>query len=99
MIELSVIVPVYNTNINYFFNCLKSIASSSIKNMEVIIIDDGSSIDYSELQQAFPNFKFVKTENQGSLHARLFGLSLARGEYVALLIRTILYLLTIYKHL
>lgn len=83
MIELSVIVPVYNTNINYFFNCLKSIASSSIKNMEVIIIDDGSSIDYSELQQAFPNFKFVKTENQGSLHARLFGLSLARGEYVA----------------
>ena len=51
MPALSVIIPVYNTKIEYLSNCLDSIANSSLIDMEVIVVDDGSTIDYKELKK------------------------------------------------
>ncbi len=83
MPKLSVIIPVYNTDIKYFSHCLESIYNSSLKDLEVIIIDDGSNKNYDELKIKYPNFNFYKTNNQGTLHARLYGLTFAKGEYVS----------------
>lgn len=80
--KLSVIVPVFNADIELFSACLNSISASTLKDMEVIVVDDGSTIDYTEIIRTYPNFRFLKIENSGTLHARLYGLSVARGEYV-----------------
>lgn len=82
MPALSVIIPVYNTKIEYLSNCLDSIANSSLIDMEVIVVDDGSTIDYKELKEKYKNFTFYKIKNQGTLKARLFGLSKASGDYI-----------------
>ena len=82
MPALSVIIPAYNTKIEYLSTCLDSIANSSLKDMEVIVVDDGSTVDYKELKEKYSNFTFYKIENQGTLKARLFGLSKASGDYI-----------------
>ena len=82
MAKLSVIIPVYNTDFEMFSKCLESVHNSSIKDLEVIVVDDGSSVDYSSLIKKYKNFKFFKNENMGTLEARLFGVSHATGDYV-----------------
>ncbi|MBO5287212.1 MAG: glycosyltransferase family 2 protein [Clostridia bacterium] len=80
--KLSLIVCIYNTPKEYFESSLKSVYHSTLKDFEVIVIDDGSTVDYSEIVKKY-NPVYVKTENRGQLAARLFGLMLAKGEYVA----------------
>lgn len=85
MAKVSVIVPVYNTKVEYLKYCLGSIDRSSISDhdMEVIVVDDGSSVDYSEVKKSFPHFHFYSIENVGTLNARLFGLDKSAGDYIA----------------
>ena len=84
MAKVSVIVPVYNTKVEYLRYCLDSIDRSSISDhdMEVIVVDDGSSVDYSEVKKSFPHFHFYSIENVGTLNARLFGLDKSTGDYI-----------------
>lgn len=82
MAKLSIVVCVYNTNENYFDECLFSIFNSTITNFEVIVVDDGSTVDYQDILKKYPNIKYVKTENQGTLKARMLGISLATGKYL-----------------
>ena len=82
MAKLSVIVCVYNTNEKLFEECLKSIESSSFKDIELVIVDDGSTVDYSKILKKFKTAKYFKTENQGTLKARLLGISKATSPYV-----------------
>ena len=42
--EISVIIPVYNTNIQDLMSCLESIRTQTFANYEIIIVDDGSRI-------------------------------------------------------
>ena len=80
--KLSVIVCLYNTDKEKFDKCLNSIATSTLKDYEVLVIDDGSSENYDEiLEKHHP--VYVKTQNRGHFAARLFALTIARGEYVA----------------
>lgn len=53
MPKVSVIVPVYNTKVEYLKYCLDCIDRSSIsgQDMEVIVVDDGSSVAYSEVKE------------------------------------------------
>ena len=81
MSKLSVIICVYNTDECIFEKCIKSVFESTIKNLEVIVIDDGSSKDYSSIVKNF-NVKYLKTENQGTLKARLLGVKQSKGDYV-----------------
>lgn len=81
--KLSVIICVYNTKIEYFESCLKSLRSESCgEDIEICVLDDGSSIDYSELVQKY-RLKYKRTENRGILAARLSAVEMASGDYIA----------------
>ena len=84
MAKLSIIIPVYNTLNEFLEECLTSIFESTLKDIEVIVVDDGSNKDYSKLKKKYLNkIKYFKTENQGTLKARLYGVKQATAPYVA----------------
>ena len=83
-IAVSVIVPVYNVE-KYLSRCIDSILNQTLKNIEIILIDDGS-IDESlsicrEYEQHTDNIMVFHQENMGLTAVRRKGLSLAKGEY------------------
>jgi glycosyltransferase involved in cell wall biosynthesis len=82
--KLSIIICVYNTDFKHLSECLKSITESTLKDIygeyEICMVDDGSTIDYSELLSIYP-IKYKKTENQGIFAARTTGAKMASGEY------------------
>lgn len=83
---VSVIVPVYNVA-PYVRECLKSIAAQTYENIEVIVVDDGSTDGSGALCDAFaahePKARVVHKANGGLSDARNAGLREARGEWVA----------------
>ncbi|MBO5440296.1 MAG: glycosyltransferase [Clostridia bacterium] len=80
--KLSVIVCVYNTEKKYFEECLKSIRNSTLKDYEILVIDDGSTVDYSDLVSKYEP-RYVKTENRGLFASRMYAITIAKGDYVA----------------
>ena len=84
-IKVSIIVPVYNVE-NYLEQCLDSILNQSLKEIEVILVNDGSTDrsgaicdDYSKKDK---RIKVFHTKNRGLSAARNKGLELASGEYI-----------------
>lgn len=93
MKKVSVIVPVYNVS-RYIERCLESVERQTLREMEVIMIDDHGSDDSISLAQAFAArskrhdivYRFVETpQNSGPAFARNLGIKEAQGEYVAFL--------------
>ena len=81
--KLSIIICVYNTDIEYLKECLLSISNSSLDcEYEIVFVDDGSTLDYSSLLSEH-KISYYKIENRGHFGARLYGIKAARGEYVA----------------
>lgn len=84
-ILLSVIVPVYNTD-GHLRECLDSLASQTQKNIEYLLINDGSTDDsgkiLSEYAQKHDFFRLIEQENKGYAGARNTGLECARGKYI-----------------
>lgn len=84
-IDVSVIVPVYNAK-NYIEQCLDSLGKQTLKNMEIIVIDDGSTDGSSELIDAiskrYDNMRVLHQENKGTYKTRAKGLSMAQGKYI-----------------
>ena len=78
--KLSVLICVYNTAKEYLAECLDSITRSTLRDYEICMVDDGSTVDYSELVSSY-GLKYVKTENRGILAARLRCIEMAEGEY------------------
>ena len=85
-IKVSVIVPVYNVE-KYIDECLASIINQTLKDIEIIIINDGSTDTSFEICTRYAEFdnriELVNQENKGLGPARNRGLSLARGEYLS----------------
>ena len=85
-IKISVIVPVYNME-RYLRECLDSILAQTIKEIEVICIDDGSTDDTSKILYEYGwkdrRVKVISQANSGVSAARNAGLKAARGEFVA----------------
>lgn len=81
--KLSVIICIYNTRAEYAEECLASIFASTLRSeeYEVLVVDDGSTVDYSALFSRYP-VRVVRQENKGLLAARLYGIGEARGEYI-----------------
>lgn len=79
---LSVVICLYNTPAEYLSACIRSILDEHIPDSEILVVDDGSSTDYSVLLEDF-GVRFFRTENRGTHAARLLGIREARGEYVA----------------
>ncbi len=86
MILVSVIIPVYNTG-RYLEQCLMSVFSQTLKDIEVICIDDGSSDNSLDILYEFTgqykNLTVIKQENMGVGKTRNKGIDYARGKYIA----------------
>lgn len=83
---ITIIVPSYNVE-PYISRCLKSIKDQSFSNFEVIVVDDGSTDNSSEIAEQFAlkdsRFKVVRQENNGQGSARNRGINLAQGDYLS----------------
>lgn len=83
---VSVIVPVYNVQ-DYVQKCLASLSRQSYDNIEIVIVDDGSTDKSGEICDAFAKnearAKIYHKKNGGLSDARNYGISKSRGEYVA----------------
>jgi len=82
---ISVIIPVYNVE-KYIEQCIKSVINQTYKNMEIILINDGSKDKSGEIcneySQKDERIKVIHTENFGVSNARNIGLDEAKGEYI-----------------
>ena len=82
MPRISVIVPVYNTE-KYVEKCLDSIVNQTFQDIEIIVVNDGSTDHAEEKILKYPSIKYYKKENGGLSDARNYGVSKATGEYIA----------------
>lgn len=84
--KLSIIVCAYNTPKELLRASFESIKSSTISKYdgeyEICLVDDGSELDYSDLISEY-NVKAIKTENRGIFSARMTGIEMAEGDYIA----------------
>lgn len=82
---ISVIVPVYNAE-PYLKQCIESVVSQIYRNLEIILVDDGSTDGSSGLCDAYatadPRIKVIHKENEGLVRARKTGVSQAGGDYI-----------------
>ena len=84
MKKISVIVPVYNGE-EYIERCINSVLNQTYKNIEVIVINDGSQDDTMTVlskYQNVPNVVIVEKENEGVSKARNIGIERATGTYI-----------------
>lgn len=83
---ISVIVPVYNVK-KYLDACVQSIVNQTYRDMEILLIDDGSTDDSGDLCDKWlekdARVKVFHKENGGICSARNYGLAHCRGEYIA----------------
>ncbi|MDI9521236.1 MAG: glycosyltransferase [Bacillota bacterium] len=86
--KFSVIIPVYNVEA-YLAACLESVLMQTEKNIEIILINDGSTDSGGEICREFavkhPEIIYLSQNNRGLSATRNRGLDLARGEYVLFL--------------
>lgn len=84
-VAVSVIVPVFNTA-QYLRQCLDSLVNQSLRELEIICIDDGStdgSADIlDEYAAKYPHIKVIHKENGGVVSARRSGEAVANGKFI-----------------
>lgn len=82
---VTIIIPVYNAQ-SYLSETLESIISQTYKNLDIIVIDDGSSdgsaVICDEYSKKDKRIRVLHTENKGLASARNLGLSTAKGSFV-----------------
>lgn len=82
---ISVVIPAYNAA-GYIVDTLDNICSQSMRELEIIVVDDGSTDDTGSLLEEYgrrdPRVRVLTVENGGPAAARNQGLSLVRGQYV-----------------
>ena len=85
-VKVSIIIPVYNME-KYLEQCLDSVVNQTLKEIEIICVDDGSTDNSVNIIKSYAandsRIKLIQQKNQFAGPARNNGLKLARGEYVA----------------
>lgn len=89
MPKVSVIVPVYNVE-KYLKKSLESLVNQTLDDIEIIVINDGSTDNSKEILDLYKEkyskkIKYLEKENGGLSDARNFGIPYATGEYIAFL--------------
>ena len=83
---ISVIIPIYNIE-KYVERCIKSIINQTYSNLEIILVDDGSSDSSPEICDKFANIDsriiVIHKKNGGLSDARNNGLKIAKGNYIS----------------
>ena len=86
MNKITVIIPVYNTA-RYLDRCIGSVVSQTYKNLEIILVDDGSTDDSYEIckrwEEKDQRILLIHKENGGQSSARNLALDIATGDYIA----------------
>ena len=84
---VSVIVPIYNVE-QYLERCIKSIQNQTYRNLEILLVDDGSPDRCGEICDRYAaedeRIKVIHKENGGLSDARNYGIAEAKGEYLLL---------------
>ena len=86
MYKVSVIIPAYNTE-KYISSCLDSLVNQTLEDIEVIVVDDGSTDNTLQILNSYAEkyphkIKVFHKENGGQASARNFGLKYAQGEFL-----------------
>lgn len=85
MNKVSVIIPCYNQS-EFISEAIQSVKASTFQDVEIIVINDGSSDikpeDLNNLLNDFSNIKIIHQNNQGVCKARNNGINIASGEYI-----------------
>ncbi|WP_209329493.1 glycosyltransferase family 2 protein [Lunatimonas salinarum] len=82
---VSVVIPFYS-NIQWLAEAVKSVLQQTYKNVEIIVVNDGSIEDDSGFLSSYGDkVRYYKTENRGPAAARNKGIKMACGEYIAFL--------------
>jgi len=84
---VSVVIPTYN-RASYILDAIESVALQTYTDIEIIVVDDGSADQTSDLLQpliAAGKIHYIYQDNQGVSSARNHGIRLARGKYIAFL--------------
>lgn len=88
MVAVSVIMPVYNSS-RFLNMSIDSIQKQTLKDIEIICVDDGSTDDsldvLNDLKNKYENIKIISQENSGPGVARNTGIKNAKGDYIAFL--------------
>lgn len=83
--KVSIVIPVFNTK-NYLEKCVNSVLSQTYNNIEVILVDDGSTDSSAEICDRFcekdSRVVVIHKENGGQSEARNIGIDIATGEYI-----------------
>ena len=84
--KISIIVPVYNTS-KYLKPCLESLLCQTYSNVEIVVIDDGSTDSSGQVcdyyaKEYCSKIVVVHTKNHGLSAARNIGMQYATGEYI-----------------
>ena len=84
MIKVSIIIPIYNSE-PYLEICLNSVVKQTITDIEILLVNDGSTDNSLEICKRFKErddrIKLYSISNSGSAAARNVGLQNASGEY------------------
>lgn len=84
--KISVVVAVYNKE-NYLRKCFDSIINQKYKNLEIILVNDGSTDNSKEICEEYEKkdnrIKFIDSINQGASSARNLGLKNVTGDYIS----------------
>ena len=81
---VSVIIPCYNVS-DFVEKCIQSVLVQSYDNLEIIIVNDGSTDDTGEKIKTFlydERIRYIVQENKGLSGARNTGLDIMKGDYV-----------------
>ncbi len=78
---ISVVIPVYNGEM-YVKPCLENLMAQTYKNLEIIVIDDGSTDRSGEIASTFPVEVVQMPQNSGLSAARNKGMEVAKGSYI-----------------
>lgn len=85
-IKVSIVIPVYNVE-KYLRQCLDSVVNQTLKDIEIICINDGSTDGSLEILKEYEKkdsrIRLINKENEGISAARNQGMELAQGEYIS----------------
>ena len=82
---VSIVVPIYNVE-KYLSKCIDSLISQTYKNLEIILVNDGSTDQSGEIAQQYAKqdsrIRYIVQKNKGLGGARNTGLEYAKGNYI-----------------